>query len=303
VRPTLALLAVLCGCSNGPALEPAPPIPDRVETAGDRLLNLVPAGSSAIIEIDVHRLRSNAVVGGLVTAVAAQPDEPDRPELLRLLLGILQHSDAALIAVYDLGKDEARMLVLLRDLKAAGRGTAVKLDAHTHAMGPPELVERARELAGGAPRPSAAADNELLVLRARAMPEKATGAWLRATARLSFDARVELASRFGLDAVPQRVSVWADVADDLAIVALLGGDTEREAQQLGEQVRGSLQQVREAPAAARLLLSPVVRGLTVKVGGLVARTTVVIGPRALQAMVDSLLPMFERKDPPPSDPS
>jgi hypothetical protein len=300
---TLALLA-LAACSTGPALQPAPEVPERAETAGDRLLGLLPEGPSAIIEIDADRLRRNAVVGRVLAALAGRPDQADDPELLRLLLGILRHSDAAVIAVYDAGKDSARMLVLLRNLAPAGRAGTTRVNADIHALGPPELVARARELAGGAPGPAAGDDPEWLAMRARPMPEKATGAWLRISARLSFDARVNLASRFDLDAVPARFALWADVADDLAFVGLLGGDTEREAMQLAEELRASTARVRGAPAAARLLFGPVVAGLTVKATGLIARATVVVGPRALEALVASLLPLLEPgKEAPPSAPS
>ena len=41
---------------------------------------------------------------------------------------------------------------------------------------------------------------------------------MRITARLPFDARVALARQTGFDAAPAQLSLWADVADDVAIV-------------------------------------------------------------------------------------
>ncbi|HTM19243.1 MAG TPA: hypothetical protein VL172_02010 [Kofleriaceae bacterium] len=288
-------LALLVACSSGPR-KPAPEVPHRERTAGDDMLGMLPAGASAVIEIDALRLRTNAAVGRFIAALAARADQPDDPELVRLVLGILRHSDAAVIAVYDAGKPGARTLVLLRGLAEAGQAGAARIDARIHALGPPELVDQVRAIAGGAAALTVGLDAEWMILRARAMPEAAPGAWLRVTARLDFDARVDLASRFDLDAVPRQLSVWADVVDDLALVAWLDGDNPREGKQLGQAVLAAADRARRSAPGTRILLSPILQGLTVKAGGASARATIVVGPRALTALVDTLVP------PPPPPP-
>lgn len=299
----LMLLVALAGCYKK-ALSQAPVVPERTPTPGDELLTLMPAGAAVIVEIDAGRMRRNAAVGPLVTAVNAHVDSPDDPELVKLALGILRHAESAAIGIYDPGTDKARMLVLLRDLDAARVKTAVRLNDHTHALGPPELTERAREMAGGAPRPSVADDPELMSMRAAPMPEGATGAALRATARLSFDARVQLASRFELDAVPEKLALWGDVADDLAVVVHMAGKTSSEAQQLAQAVLAVRDRARRQPAPVRVLLQPVTAGTEAKAIGGVARATLVIGPRQLAWMVERLVVMLGGKPPaaPPPPP-
>src|SRR5262249_4342455 len=107
----------------------------------------------------------------------------------------LARADSVVIAAYGLGTAEARTVMVFT------------VDGQT---------ETAGEVATG---PTLADDDDLLALRASAMPAKATGAVVRVAARLDFDARVAIANRLGVDSVPATASIWGDVADDLAIVA------------------------------------------------------------------------------------
>ncbi|MCB9562763.1 MAG: hypothetical protein H6708_20370 [Kofleriaceae bacterium] len=91
------------------------------------------------------------------------------------------------------------------------------------ALAPPDWVAWLAAAAAGDVA-TAAGDDALRALRAAAMPARADGAALRVTARLGFDARISLAGLVGVEVAPAAVSVWGDVADDLAVVAVLDGE-------------------------------------------------------------------------------
>jgi hypothetical protein len=253
----LALIAATA-CGGAP-LAPTPPAPPaRAVTAGDALLALLPAGADAVAELDVARLRANPTIGA--AALALEPRLGD--------------VDAAVVAVYRLAEADARPVLVVR-----GAGLAQL---------PERLVERGtwrdeRTLLVGTPPPAAttlAADPAFLALRAAAMPAKAAGATLRLTARLSRSARVTAAGRLGVDELPATLSLWLDVADDAALIALLGGDDEADAAHLAELAR-------DAHARADHLLPPWLRSarlageLTARTAGRGARVVWLLGPRRL----------------------
>jgi hypothetical protein len=123
------------------------------------------------------------------------------------------------------------------------------------------------------------------------MPEKATGAVLRVTARLGFDARVALASALDLDAAPASVSIWGDVADDLAVVADVdasdGGGAVGD--QVGDAVAAAIEVWRDQLAGraeiVALGLRPAVETIQVAPRGEDVHVVALVGPRRLSRVV------------------
>lgn len=282
-----AAAALLAACGGGsPPVEggPATPIvdvPARAATAGDAVLARLPAGPDVLVEIDLARLRGNPVVGALAAAALADagalPGEP-----LGVPSAPLARADAVILAAYRVGTAEAQTIGVL--VPTAGGGLAAG-DVHgglalegAIAVAPPELAPDLLAVAeGGAP--SVAGDDVLRALRAAAMPAGAEGAVVRVTARLDFDARVALAARLELDAVPATLSVWGDVADDLAIVAVAEAPGERD--ELAAAARAGLDELARAPAIARVGLAPAVRASRVEPRADAVRIVTVVGPRRL----------------------
>jgi hypothetical protein len=265
------LLAAACGggASRDTAAGALPEVPARATTAGDALLPLLPPGADAIAEIDVARLRANPAAGKILAALPA-----------REVLGFdpARDVDYAVAAVYAIAGEEAATLFVLRGAGLAGRsiGDATQLDERTVAIGPAAL--RARTAEASAPPPA----HELLVLRTTAMPERAAGAALRITARLDKQARIAAAGRLGLDEVPATLSLWLDVADDAALIALLGGADAAEGRRLAAGVEASRERL------LRWLPRRIVDGLEVEARGAAARVVWVIPPRRFAAWADEL---------------
>jgi len=285
MRALAAVLAVAAAC-GGPAAETLPStVAARARTPGEVLLALLPAGADAVAEVDVARLRDNGSIGDVVGALRQRAQSGFDP------LGAV---DVAVAAVYRLGKTDAATVFLLRgaavatlpdDLRAQGE----LLDEHTLLVGP--AAERERVRAGG---PSLATDARFLVLRAQAMPAKATGAVLRVTARLDPEARVATAGRTGLDEVPATVSAWLDLADDAALIAVLGGDDEADAVRLAGLVDAA------KARAARLLPDWLPHGrsggeINTRTSGRVARVVWLLGPRHLSAWARETVRRLGRK--------
>src|SRR5690606_9082710 len=95
--------------------------------------------------------------------------------------------------------------------------------------------------------PALSSDRGLMALRAQAMPAGARSAAVRFTARLEFEARIALARRLDLEAVPITISAWGDVVDDLALIALLGAERPEDARALE---RGAAELVKKLAAGA-----------------------------------------------------
>jgi hypothetical protein len=123
------------------------------------------------------------------------------------------------------------------------------------------------------------------------MPAGAKGAVLRITARLTFDARVALARQTGLESEPGQLSVWADVADDFAIVidadAADPGDRGRDAtRRLAAVIRAALAAVADEPTVRGLgVTNSLVDARLISRGSWV-RAIVAVGPHHLARAVE-----------------
>jgi hypothetical protein len=276
MKGTVAVCALLVACGSAPAAPGPvlPAIPARAATPGDALLARLPAGADAVAELDVARLRAGGALADVVAALRRRAGAGFDP---------IAAVDAAVAAVYRLGADDAVTLFVLTgpalatDLPGGVRAGGEFLDEHTFLYGPAAERDRAR-----AATASLADDTALLALRAQAMPARATGSLLRVTARLDRRARVAAAGRLGVDEVPATLSAWVDLADDAALVAILGGDDEADAVRLADLVRGA------AARAAGFLPAWVPRGdgggeLTTRTSGRQARVVWLLGPRRLAA--------------------
>jgi hypothetical protein len=256
------LAVALCACGGGAKAKPAAePLPARAATAGDALLAYLPPGADGVAELDVARLRANPVVGELVGAVGP-----------RAALGLdpLRDLDVVVIAAYRVAREDAATLFVVRGRNLDQVPNADRVDEQTVLVGPEAL--RARSKA------SLLDDDAFLRLRAAAMPEKAEGAALRMTVRLAGNARVAAAGKLALDEVPATLSLWADVADDAALVALLGGDDPADARRLAKLVVTA-----KAPSWL-----PARDEMRTEVRGKAARVVWVVRPKEFSAWVRTL---------------
>ncbi len=218
-RALLALVAAgaAAACGGGDTASPVF-VPERAATAGDRLLARLPPGAQVVVEIDLARLRANPVVGAAIgETLAAGPAVPGAPAALAAPL-----ADAAtvILVAYRVGTPEAATITMV----SGGTRPDIGLDLGDGVWAlAPEGETAALVLAAGG-GPSLATDARLLAVRAWAMPAAADGASLRLTAVLDATAQASLAGALGLTAAPAAVSLWGDVADDLAVVALLADE-------------------------------------------------------------------------------
>jgi hypothetical protein len=226
----LVVAAMLPACSSGGT--PATVTPDisfrpvREATAGDALLDQLPPGAEVLVELDLARLRGNAVVGEMARALLAAPPEAGDADgagtvLADAMAAPLAGADAVVLAAYRVGTPAATTITIVQG-GAPGDG-AIELGDGRWALAVEGDVAAILEAAsddGDDLRDDAA----LLTTRAWAMPAGADGASLRITARLPGPARAALADALGVDDAPGALSVWGDVADDLAIVARLADE-------------------------------------------------------------------------------
>jgi hypothetical protein len=306
-----ALPVVACGGERPVPVAPAESAP---VTASERILAMLPQGAQVVIEVDLARLRANPVVGAVVTRALAE-------RTAALPAGVpaspLAGADQVVLAAYGVGTAQAATLTVL----AAPRELAdtTRIADGFYAVGPADWVEQVQQRVALASTGEATlaltAPAELLELRRRAMPEQAPGAALRVTARLPFDARVALARQTGLDAAPARLSAWADVADDLAVVidcdAEDPGDRRAGARRgdapkrLEAALRGVLAAVAEQPAVRALGLPPSLTGARLVVRGSWVRTIIAIGPARLRRVAERAAELLRRAAPaaPPDPPN
>src|SRR6185436_20447156 len=94
--------------------------------------------------------------------------------------------------------------------------------------------------------------------------------------------RVGAAGRLGIDEAPATLSVWLDVADDAAMIAILGGDDEANAQRLVKLVENGRERL------AGLVPPAVLRDLRVEAKGKLARIVWVVRPKRLEAWAAEL---------------
>lgn len=279
--------ALLLGCGGKPSRK-GPPLPaeePRVVTAGAELVAMLPAGADAVIELDLRRLRRNEVVGPVVYEAS-----PAAAQLGALGYDPIRDADVIVVAVYRAGAADAATVVLVRGekLAAPARGARTQaelpgtaLDEHTLAYGPP--AELGALLAGDA---GLADDGAFRRLRDEAMPPRAPGASLRATARLTDAQRIAVAGRLGVDAVPATLSAWGDVADDAALLAILDARDPELAVRLARDVTALA--ARLAALAPGLRLGELLEKLEARAEGERVRVKWVVGPKALRAWVDAV---------------
>jgi hypothetical protein len=188
-------------------------------------------------------------------------------------------ADVLVAGVYQLGSSASGLVVVVRgrgidaDRLAASSPLVRAIDAHTFAFGPAALLEQTGFADGG----GALGDERLRLLYDEAMPFRAPGAAFRLAARLSTEARIAVADRLGYaGAVPATISLWLDVADDLALVGRLRADDEPGAQHLAADLEAQSRRAATLFRARELL-----RKLKVDPRGDEVVLIWTIGPRAL----------------------
>ncbi len=304
-RAALALALVACGHAAAPQAPGPIAIPARAPTAGDALLARVPAGADLLIELDLARAIANPVVGGAARAWLDPPPGLARPipSLPGVALGApmapLSGVRTLVIVAYGIGRgtpEAATLLVTDREVPGA-----IALGDGVVALGPPALIARLLEVGRGE-RPALTTDRAFLVLRARAMPRAAPGATARLTARLDLDARVALGAVVGGDLAPASLSVWADVADDAAAVAIADGQDA--ALDGGERLAAALARARIALAGSTALLHlgllPAVKAARITRTGDRVELVATIGPRRLAEVASRLAAAGAVAAPPPA---
>jgi hypothetical protein len=307
---------VACGGGRRAGRPPDPTTaPDRAsDTATDavivRILAMLPPGAQVVIELDLARLRANPVVGEVVTRALAERTE-DLPA--GVPVSPLVAADQVVLAAYGVGTAQAATLTVLaapHDLPGATR-----LADGIYAIGPPDWVELAQQRVAlattGEAKFAIRAAPELLELRDHAMPAKATGAALRVTARLPFDARIALARQTGLDAAPAQLSAWGDVADDLGLIVdcdaadpgnrpANAGHGSDASKRLEATLRGALDAIADQPAVRALGLPSSLGGARFVARGTWVRTIIAIGPAHLHRVVERAAQLLRDAAPPAS---
>jgi hypothetical protein len=293
MKRAAALLAVIA-CGGGgrarqlPATTPAP----HVVTGTEHVLALLPDGAQLIVEIDLARLRKNAVVGDVASKALAQLGADARiPGMPLAVMGSpLAGAETVVMAAYGVGTAQAATVTILQT--KADLADSTRLTPDLVAIGPDEWTSQLASRAAIDAQHALAPSEELLRLRDHAMPPGATGAVIRVTARLPFDARIAFARQTGLDAAPAQLSIWADVADDLAVVvdadaADPGDKAGREAaRRLAGTIRTTLATVADDPTVRALGVPGSLTDAHFVTQGTWVRAIVAVGPNHLQRAVE-----------------
>ncbi len=272
-----ALFAVGCGAATPTASKAF--VETRASTPGAALLAVLPPGADAVAELDIARLRKNDVAAPLVAALVARRASSE--DKLDLGFDALADLDAAAAAVYRMGADDAATVFVVRGerlhaIEAANRiPNCDPVDAHTLVVGPDAERTAVRLIAAGQKPGSLRDDVELARLRDGPMPQRATGAVLRVTARLGKAARIQAAGRLGVDEVPATLSVWVDLADDAALVALAVADNDAQARRIGDAAVALLVRLTHGEARA-------------EPHGRATRLVWTLGPRAFQRWAEDM---------------
>jgi hypothetical protein len=108
-------------------------------------------------------------------------------------------------------------------------------------------------------------------------------------ADLPFDARLALAKSLEVDVVPDWISVWLDVADDMAGIALLGGGDDAEPDDLVTAVTRLRDRLYSAESVQRVGLDALLEDVQVMAQGNDARVVLVVGPRRLARLIGSVM--------------
>ncbi len=284
-------LCVVVACSH-PAAAPVPATPPRPLAGTERVLALLPDGAQLVVELDLARLRGNKVVGEVVTRALGQMGADARlPGLPVVVAGSpLASADALVLAAYGVGTAHAATVTVLQTKAEVPGGTRIGEDLV--ALGPDEWVSQLEARAAIAATTPLAVNTELMALRAHAMPPGASGAVIHVTARLPFDARVALARETGLDTAPARLSLWADVSDDLAIVcdadAVDPGDKAAKdaSHRLAHTFRTTLATLADEPVVQALGVPNSLADARLIAQGTWVRAIIAVGPRHLARVVE-----------------
>jgi hypothetical protein len=266
----------------------------RVVTPGEAVLGLLPEGAQVIVEIDLARLKANGVVGQVVSDGLAQmsADAPVPGLPMSVKGSPLAAADGIVLAAYGVGTASAATIVLVETKADIPDG--VRISPTLVALGPEEWVSQVEARAAIAADHTLKPATELLRLRDHAMPAGATGAVLRITARLSFDARISLARQTGLETAPAQLSLWADVADDFAIVidadAADPGDKRSKdaARRLESTIRHAIASTADLQLIRTLGIASSLGDARFVAQGTWVRTIIAIGPRHLERVVERL---------------
>lgn len=235
----------------------------------------------------MQRLRDNPVLGPLMEATRGSALAPG------LGFDPVHDADVIVLCAYDLGTASAETLTLVKSAKLSAMAGRKRLAPGIVAVASPALRKKALAIKAGA-SPSLARDRDFLATRDRAVPDGAPGASIRVTARLDFDARVSMARVFDLDRVPTALSVWGDVVDDLAVVALLSAEGPKEAQALAKAAKASLGRIGAHPWVRRLVLGYLFEAVSVKAGKSGATMVLWIDPQRL-ALLSTRLTRYARE--------
>jgi hypothetical protein len=288
----LVVLVAACGGAPGkslPATAPANP-----KTLTEQMLPLLPDGMQIVVELDLARVRANPVVGGVAGAaldrMGADTHVPGLP--VTAAGSPLALADALVLAAYGVGTAQAATIVMLHTTRDVPGG--VRVAPEVVALGPDEWTGQvtARAAIASANAMQLAMPPWLGKLREHAMPSGAPGATLRIVARLPFDARVALARQAGIEFAPAQLSLWADIADDFALVvdadAIDPGDraAKDSARRLAGSVRGLLGTVAADPAIRALGLPPSLAEARVITQGTWVRAVIAVGPQHLARVVE-----------------
>jgi hypothetical protein len=287
-----ALAGAFAACGGGsgsPATRTAVEVSAaaRAISPTERLLPLLPDGAQVVVEVDLARLRGNAVVGSVVTKGLAQLGADARlPGLPVAVQGSpLALADAIVLAAYGVGSDHAATITLVITKSDVPGGTRLADDLVV--LAEPAWAAQVDARAHIAHDHAIVANPELLALRDHALPKGAAGATLRVTARLPFDARVALARASGVDTTPSRLSLWCDIADDFAVVIDADASDHGErgdkdaAKRLAASLRGVLASIADAPTVRALGVPNSIEDARLIAQGSWVRAVISIGPHHL----------------------
>ena len=288
----LLVIAVALGCGGH---APPPVTSTRAPTPGENVLAILPDGAQVIVELDLARLRANATLGETAKAVLGSVGADSHlPGLPMSVMGSpLASADQVVLAAYGVGTAQAATVTILTTKADVPGG--VRISPELVALGPEEWVGQLESRAAIAAQHPLAVPEAVLKLRDHAMPQGATGAIVRITARLPFDARVALARMTNVDAAPAELSLWCDVADDLAIVvdtdAVDPGDHDAKAakdsaRRLAHTIRAVLAALADTPAIRALGVPTSLADARLVTEGTWVRTIVDVGPRHLARVAE-----------------
>jgi hypothetical protein len=275
----LAALAA-CGGAGSRGAGATVNLPERAVTAGDALLTQLPYGAEIVVEVDLARLRANPVVGAIAsemlaagTPAVAAAGVPAAP---------LDGATAVAFGAYNIGTPAASTITVVAGGTRPPEGIDLGEDRWALAV----EGDTAAILVTDAGGPSVASDGALQTARAWAMPAAAEGASLRIAARLSSDARAGLAQALGVEAAPAVVSVWGDVADDLAVVVKLADHPHGKSPKWLPGLARTLTRAAALPQVNGLGLSPPITDAEIRREPSGVTVTVIVAPGRLRRAVD-----------------